>query len=625
MISNEVDKIFYSIKRLIGRKYSDNEVKKMRGISPYKIVAASNGDVRVCIGSHIVSPEKIISDLLIRLKNNASKYLGHEVTEAVITVPAYFNDAQRSSTKQAAEIAGLKVLRLINEPTAASFAYYTETVLSGKIAVYDLGGGTFDMSIVDVEDSVLNVLSTHGDSFLGGDDIDYEIVKHFIGEFKQKEGVDLNNDYVAMCRLKTAAEKAKIQLSTDDSVEINVPYISQKNGPLHFVSRLRREQLEQYSEKMLSETIKHCEIALQGAGLKKKDITAVVLVGGQTRMPLCKRKVEEFFCQVPKSKINPEQAVSMGAAIQAGILTHCINDILLLDVTPLSLGIETMGGVYTRLIEKNTTIPLKKSQIYSTAEDNQSAVTVHVVQGEREMASENKSLERFELTGIQPVPRGVPQIEVTFEIDANGILNVSAKDKATGTEQLVEIKAASGLSEEEILAMVKDAEEHKEADKKFIELITARNQADAVNSSVIKCLKEHTDKITDEDKYAVESLITELKKLSKGDDKDAIEEKTKELANVISIVVESLFSRDRRNETTGLNADSTSIVSEGQVIKVHSGNMYRVKSSNNHVVTAHISGKMRMQGDRFKVDDEVMVELSPHDLSKGRVIGYIEK
>jgi molecular chaperone DnaK len=504
-----------------------------------------------------MAPPEISARVLQKMKSTAEDYLGEEVTDAVITVPAYFNDKQRQATKDAGRIAGLNVKRIINEPTAAALAYGLDKKRGDqKVAVYDLGGGTFDISIIELAEvegeHQFEVLSTHGDTFLGGEDLDLRIINHLIESFNKEKGIDLNNDPLALQRLKEAAEKAKIELSSAQQTEINLPYITaDQAGPKHLNMKLTRAKLESLIEDLVDRTIGPCKTAIKDAGLSNKDISEVILVGGQTRTPLVQKKVEEFFGKSPRKDVNPDEAVAMGAGIQAGVLGGDVKDVLLLDVTPLSLGIETMGGVLTKLIEKNTTIPTKASQVFSTAEDNQTAVTVHVLQGEREMAKDNKSLGRFDLQDIPPAPRGVPQIEVTFDIDANGILNVSAKDKATGKEQSIEIKASSGLSEDEIDRMVKDAEEHAEEDRKQRELVEARNQADNLIHATEKSLKDYGDQISAEEKKKVEDAIEALREASQGDDKEAIEAKTKELSEASAELAQKAYGQGGEGEAGG--------------------------------------------------------------------------
>ena len=551
------DNTLFAIKRLIGRRFTDDVVQRDIQMVPYKIVGADNGDAWVEVDGKKIAPPEISARILMKMKKTAEDYLGEPISEAVITVPAYFNDSQRQATKDGGRIAGLEVKRIINEPTAASLAYGMDKQRGDcKIAVYDLGGGTFDVSIIEIAEidgeHQFEVLSTNGDTFLGGEDFDLRIIDYLSDEFKKDSGVDLHNDPLALQRLKEAAEKAKVELSSSQQTEINLPYITaDASGPKHLNIKLTRAKLESLVEDLIARTIEPCKIALKDSGLSASEVSDVILVGGQTRMPKVQEMVNEIFGKEARRDVNPDEAVAVGAAIQAGVLAGDVKDVLLLDVTPLSLGIETLGGVMTKLIEKNTTIPTKAAQTFSTAEDRQPAVTVHVLQGEREVASGNKSLGRFDLADIPPAPRGVPQIEVTFDIDANGILNVSAKDKATSKEQSIVIRASSGLSDEEIEKMVKDAEAHADEDRKYHELVDARNQADNLIHAAEKSMQDLGEDIEEQEKSDIEAAINELKESIKGDDKADIEAKTNKLAEISGKLAERVY----KNQAEAANAD----------------------------------------------------------------------
>ncbi len=572
----------FAVKRLIGRRFEEEVVQRDIDLVSYKIVKADNGDAWVEAQGKRMSPPEVSARILQKMKSTAEDYLGEEVTEAVVTVPAYFNDSQRQATKDAGRIAGLDVKRIINEPTAAALAYGMDKKRGdSKIVVYDLGGGTFDVSIIEIADvdgeHQFEVLSTNGDTFLGGEDFDKRLIDYLADEFQKDQGMDLRGDPLAMQRLKEGAEKAKIELSSSTHTDVNLPYITaDASGPKHLTMKLTRAKLESLVEDLIDRTIEPCKMALKDAGLTAKEIDDIILVGGQTRMPMVQEKVKDFFGKEARKDVNPDEAVAVGAAIQGGVLGGDVKDVLLLDVTPLSLGIETLGGVMTKLIEKNTTIPTKANQVFSTAEDNQSAVTVHVLQGERDVATANKSLGRFDLSDIPPSPRGVPQIEVTFDIDANGILHVSAKDKATGKEQSIQIKASSGLSDEEIQQMVKDAEAHAEDDRKFHELIDVRNQADGLIHATNKSLKDLGDKVEESEKKDIEAAIEELQEVMKGDDKAAIEAKTQALGEKSGKLAERVYKEQAAaegseapagGETASANADDDVVDAEFEEVK----------------------------------------------------------
>ncbi|MEC8112046.1 MAG: molecular chaperone DnaK [Pseudomonadota bacterium] len=570
-VTNPTNTLF-AVKRLIGRRFEDDVVQKDIKMVPYSIVKADNGDAWVEAKGESMAPPQVSAEVLRKMKKTAEEYLGESITEAVITVPAYFNDSQRQATKDAGRIAGLEVKRIINEPTAAALAYGMDKAQGDRtVAVYDLGGGTFDISIIEIAEvdgeHQFEVLATNGDTFLGGEDFDLRLIEFLADEFKNENGIDLHNDPLALQRLKEAAEKAKIELSSSQQTEVNLPYITaDATGPKHLVVKLTRSKLESLVQELVTRSLEPVKVALKDSGLSASEIDDVILVGGQTRMPMVQQTVADFFGKEPRKDVNPDEAVAMGASIQGAVLAGDVKDVLLLDVTPLTLGIETMGGVATPLIEKNTTIPTKKSQVFSTAEDNQTAVTIHVVQGERKQAGSNKSLGRFDLTDIPPAPRGMPQIEVTFDLDANGILNVSAKDKATGKEQSIRITASGGLSEDDIQQMVADAEANAEADKKFEELVTARNAADGMISAATKTLEEAGEHATDDERSAIEAAITAAEDAVKTDDKDAIEAAASALTEATSGVAQKMYAAQAEAGEAGAEQVPEEEVVDGDVV-----------------------------------------------------------